>query len=45
MFIVAVGSGCNGLEFVKDQVSTEIRDVVQASKSDLTARDVAIDLL
>ena len=33
------------LESIEDQVSTDIRDVVQASKSDLVARGVAIDLL
>ena len=45
MFIVVTGSGCRGLESVKDQVSADICDVVQAPKSDLTARGVAIDLL
>ena len=35
---------CRGLESIKDQVSTDICDVVQASKSDLMARGVAIDL-
>ena len=33
------------LESVKDQVSTDIRDVVHAPESDLTARSVAVDLL
>ena len=45
MFIGAKGSGCRGLESVEDQVSTDVRDVVQASESDLMARGVAIDLL
>ena len=45
MFIVVTGSGCRGLESVEDQVSANIRDVVQASKSDLVARSIAIDLL
>ena len=45
MFIVVAGSGCRGLESVEDQVSTDVRDVVQASKSDLMARGVAFDLL
>ena len=45
MFIVVVGSDCRGLESVKDQVSADVRDVVQAPESDLTARGVAIDLL
>ena len=34
-----------GLKSIEDQVSMDIRDVVQASKSDLMARGVAIDLL
>ena len=45
MFIGARGSDRRGLKSVEDQVSTDIRDVVQASKSDLVARGVAIDLL
>ena len=45
MFIVVTGSDCRGLESVKDQVSADIRDVVQAPESDLTATGVAIDLL
>ena len=45
MFIGARGSDRRGLESIEDQVSTDIRDVVQASKSDLMARGVAIDLL
>ena len=45
MFIVVAGSGCRGLESVKDQVSADIRDVVQAPESDLMARGVAVDLL
>ena len=45
MFIVVAGSGCRGLESVEDQVSTDISDLVQASKSDLLARGVAINLL
>ena len=43
MFIGA--SDRRGLESVEDQVSSDVRDVVQASKSDLMARGVAIDLL
>ena len=39
------GSDRRGLKFVLDQVSTDIRDVVQASKSDLMARGIAFDLL
>ena len=45
MFIGARGSDRRGLKSIEDQVSTDIRDVVQASKSDLMARGVAIDLL
>ena len=45
MFIVVAGSGCHGLESVKDQVSTDVGSVIQASKPDLMARGVAIDLL
>ena len=45
MFIGAKGSGSRGLESVEDQVSTDVRDVVQAFESDLVARGVAIDLL
>ena len=45
MFIMAAGSGYHGLESVEDQVSTDICDIVQSSKSDLMARGIAIDLL
>ena len=45
MFIMVMGSGCRGLKSVEDQVSVDIRDIVQAPESDLTARGVAIDLL
>ena len=45
MFIGARESNRRGLKPTEDQVSTGIRDVVQASKSDLMARGVAIDLL
>ena len=33
-----------GLESVKDQVSADVGSIVQASKSDLMARGVAVDL-
>ena len=33
------------LESLEGQVSTDIRDIVQASESDLMARGIAIDLL
>ena len=45
MFIGARGSDRCGLKPIEDQVSTGIRDVVQASESDLVARGLAIDLL
>ena len=45
MFIGARRSDRRGLEPIEDQVSTDIRDVVQASESDLVARGVAVDLL
>ena len=39
------GSDCRGLKPLEDPVSMDIRDVVQASESDLMARGVAVDLL
>ena len=45
MFIVAAGCGCHRLESVKDQVSVDVDGVGQASKPDLMARGIAIDLL
>ena len=45
MFIGARGSDRRDLKSVEDQVSTDVLDVVQASKSDLVVRGVAIDLL
>ena len=45
MFIEVIGSGCRGLESVEDQVSADVRDVIQAPESDLMARGVAFDLL
>ena len=45
MFIGARGSDRRGFESVEDQVSADVRDVVQASESNLMARGVAIDLL
>ena len=45
MFIGARGSDRRGLESVEDQVSANVRDIVQASKSDLMAKGVATDLL
>ena len=45
MFIGEKESDRRGLKSIKDQVSTDIRDIVQASKSDLVARGVAFGLL
>ena len=45
MFIGTRGSDRCGFKPIEDRVSTGIRGVVQASKSDLVARGVAIDLL
>ena len=45
MFIMVAGSGCHGLESVEDQVSADIGPVVQASKPNMMARGVAVDLL
>ena len=44
MFIEVTGSGCRDLESAKDQVSVDVRDVIQAPESDLMARGVAFDL-
>ena len=45
MLIVTVWRTCHGFESVEDQVSTDVDGVVQASKPDLMARGIAIDLL
>ena len=45
MFVKAIGSGRRGLESGEDQIPTDVRNVIQAPKSDLMARGVAIDLL
>ena len=45
MLIAAVGRTSHGLESIEDQVSVDVGSVVQASKPDLMARGVAIDLL
>ena len=45
MFIGTRGSSRCGFKPIEDRVSTGIRDLVQASKSDLVARGVAVDLL
>ena len=45
MLIVATGSDCRGPESIEDQVSADVRDVVQAPKSDMMASGVAVDLL
>ena len=45
MLIATVGRTCDGLESVEDQVFTDVGSVIQASKPDLMAKGVAIDLL
>ena len=45
MIIGVTGSGYRSLESGEDQVSTDIRNIVQAPKSDLMARGIAFDLL
>ena len=45
MLTATVGHTCHGLKSIKDQVSADVNSVVQASKPDLMARGVAIDLL
>ena len=45
MLIVTVRYTCHGLESVEDQVFADVGSVIQASKPDLMARGVAIDLL
>ena len=45
MLIAIVGRTYHGLESVEDQVSADVGSLVQASKPDLMARGVAIDLL
>ena len=45
MFIAARGSDRCDLKSIEEEVCTDIRDVVQASKSNMVARGVAIDLL
>ena len=45
MFVKVTGSGHRGLESGEYQISTDVRNVIQAPKSDFMARGVAIDLL
>ena len=45
MFVKVTRSDHRGIESSKDQISTDVRDIVQAPKSDLVARGIAIDLL
>ena len=45
MLVVAVRRSWRWLESVEDQVSADIRRVVQVSEPDLVARGVAVDLL
>ena len=45
MFVKVTRSGRRGLESGEDQISTDVRNVVQTPKSDLMARGIAVDLL
>ena len=45
MFVKVTGSGRRGLESGEDQISTDVRNVVQTSKSDLMARGATFNLL
>ena len=45
MFVKVTRSDRRGLKSGKDQISMDVRKVIQALKSDLMARGVAIDLL
>ena len=45
MIIGVTGSGHRGIESGEDQVTTDVRDIVQAHESDLMARGVTFDLL
>ena len=45
MLIVTVRRSWHRIKSVEDQVSMDIRRVVQVSKPDLVARGVAVDLL
>ena len=45
MSVKVTRSGRRSLESGEDQISTDVRNVIQAPKSDLMARGVAIDLL
>ena len=45
MCIRAAESDCRGLESIEDKVSMVVRNVVQASESNLMAWGVAVDLL
>ena len=45
MLVVAVRRSWRRLESIEDQVSADIRRVVQVSEPDLMARGVAVDLL
>ena len=45
MIIRVIGSCYRGIKSNEDQVSMDVHNVVQAPKSDLMARGVAVDLL
>ena len=38
-------SGCCGLESGEDQISTDVRNIIQAPEPNLMARGIAVDLL
>ena len=45
MFVKVTRSDRRGLESGEDQISTDVHNIIQAPKSDLMARGIAIDLL
>ena len=45
MSVKVTRSGCRSLESGEDQISMDVRNVVQTPKSDLMARGVPINLL
>ena len=45
MLIMTIRRTCHGIESVEGQVSVDVGGIVQASKPDLIARGVAVDLL
>ena len=45
MLVATVGYTFHGLKSIEDQVSADIGSLIQASKPDLMARGVVVDLL